>query len=121
MILFQWLFAPLLLGLAALHAVRLLRRRVRRSRGLLWTLVWGTSGLIVLYPELSQHFARLFGIGRGSDLILYLALIAGLLVAFTQYQQYRRLEIMVTELIRHLALEHPERGGQRRTDPEPDR
>jgi len=105
---FQWIVAPLLFTMAALQVARVLGRRSSRSRGLLWALVWGGGGLLVLRPDLSQWMAGLVGVGRGSDLVLYMALVAGLFVSFTLYRRSRQAENMVTELARHLAIERAE-------------
>lgn len=116
MSIFQILVAPPLLGMSVSHAMRTLRRQERRSHNLFWTIVWGAAGAMVLRPDLSQPVARLVGIGRGSDLILYLALIAGLFYSFYQYRSYRKLEIMFTDLVRHISIETSVRAEHERRD-----
>jgi hypothetical protein len=109
--LFQWLVAPLLLGMSVSHLSRTIRVQERRAQSLFWASVWALGGVMVLRPDLSNALARLVGIGRGTDLVLYLGLIAGLFTAFSQYRQHRKLEIMVTELIRHMAVENAVDGA----------
>lgn len=110
MTVFQWVVAPLLFTMAAQQIARLVFRRGSRSRGLLWACVWGGGGLLVVRPDISQRVAEFVGVGRGSDLVLYSALVAGLFVSFALYRRSRRLEIMVTDLARHLAIERAENG-----------
>jgi hypothetical protein len=55
--------------------------------------------------------ALALGIGRGADLVFYSAVLAGLGACLYFYNRYRRLEILVTELVRRDAMEHPQRGA----------
>jgi len=54
-------------------------------------------------------------VGRGVDVVLYLALVAGAYSAMAFFQRQRRIERVVTELVRQLALDRAERGA----DPQP--
>lgn len=113
MTLFQIVFIPLCL----FFLYRTLRKG-RSGRLLRWqaatiALVWLMAALLIAVPESSNIIAGWLGIGRGSDLIFYLALIFGLQAAVFFYNRYRRLEGLVTELVRREALQHARRGGER--------
>ena len=59
----------------------------------------------ILDPAILNGLARLLGIGRGADLVLY-----GLVVAFfgfvvTTYKRFRTLETRYTQLARRIALD----------------
>jgi hypothetical protein len=58
----------------------------------------------VLNPELTTKLANLVGVGRGTDLILYLCVIAFFLAFMVLYAKVRNLEAAQTELVRQLAL-----------------
>ena len=65
-------------------------------------------GLIfILMPELSTELARLVGIGRGVDLILYLSTLFLLFASFNFYIRFRILDERITQLVRGLALAKP--------------
>jgi small membrane protein len=122
MSLFQLVFAPLC-GCASLAMLwRTARGLSLRRSGYFWSMVWLAAGLLILFPYTTTRIARLMGIGRGADLILYIAILAGLSCSFYFYARSRRLEILVTEIIRREALHAPARGmdarggGQDRTD-----
>jgi hypothetical protein len=110
--LFQLIFATLFLISLLWCVVQLLRGRMRRVSGFIWVLVWSTATMAVLRPELASRVAHLFGIGRGSDFVLYIAVILGLYVAVTLYTHLRRLEVIVTELLRLRALDQASLGTE---------
>lgn len=59
----------------------------------------------VFFPELLTALARLFGIGRGTDLVLYALIVSFLVFMATTYQRFRTLEINITKLSRRIALD----------------
>jgi len=62
------------------------------------------AGVSVFFPQLLTWLANLVGIGRGTDLLLYILVIAFLGFAATTFQRNRQLENDITELSRQLAL-----------------
>jgi hypothetical protein len=98
----------MLAGLLALLA-GVGRGTVRRREGALWGLVLAAGLLAVLWPNSTSRVARLLGVGRGADLVLYLAVVAMLVGFWMIYIRLRQLRRDVTLLVRHLALEAAER------------
>jgi hypothetical protein len=128
MTLFQVIFAPLCTCAAAAMLWRTARGRSSRRNGLLWTLVWLTAGFLILDPLLTTRIAGWLGIGRGADLLLYISILAGLAGSFYFYVKHRRLEVMVTEIVRREALRSAAQGtrpkqttGDRSASPLPPR
>lgn len=74
---------------------------VRRILLLLFVIAAAVS---VFFPELLTSLANLVGIGRGSDLLLYVLVIAFLGYATTTYRHFRRVEKDMTALSRRVAL-----------------
>jgi len=62
------------------------------------------AGVSVFFPNLLTSLANLVGIGRGTDLLLYVMVIAFLGFAATTYRRNRQLENQITELARQIAL-----------------
>jgi len=97
-----------LIGFVILTATRLLRSRgarpqaVRRLGLMLFAAlaVWS-----ILFPSVWDHFARLVGVGRGTDMVLYALVIAFLSFTLTTYLRFRDLETRYTTLARRLALD----------------
>ncbi len=108
---FQVVFVPICLALALHAALRVWRRRVRRRWGILVTAGWLATAWLIAYPASTFVVAQRLGIGRGTDLVMYLAVLSGLFAAGYFYDRYRRLEVIVTELVRRDALSHAQHGG----------
>jgi hypothetical protein len=64
----------------------------------------------VAFPTATVVLAKWLGIGRGADLVLYAATVAGLGVSLYFYGRYRRLEELLTGVIRREALRDARRG-----------
>lgn len=59
---------------------------------------------LVVSPQLASLLARALGVGRGTDLVLYIAVIGGLFGTAYFFVRVRRLERRVTQLTRAVAL-----------------
>jgi hypothetical protein len=59
----------------------------------------------VLYPEVTNQLAHFLGIGRGADLIFYLAILGFGYLAVVLYSKIKKLEDQLTKVIRKLSLE----------------
>lgn len=60
--------------------------------------------VVVMVPEWLTALARLLGIGRGTDLLLYGSILVFLLYVVTDYKRSMRQERLMTALARELAL-----------------
>jgi len=108
--LFQIIFVPLC-ALLAIHAVlRLWLRRVPRRWGILLVVAWTTAACLIARPDATLVLAGWMGIGRGTDLVMYCAVLGGLFACYYFYDRYRRMEILLTELVRHDAIDRAEKG-----------
>lgn len=91
--------------LIALFAVRALPGEkslaIKRILAILFIL---TAAVAVLFPEVLGAVANFFGIGRGTDLLLYGAVMLGMLFAVMIVRAKARSEARVTELARAVAL-----------------
>lgn len=67
------------------------------------------AAISVFFPQVLTWLANLVGIGRGTDLLLYILVIVFLGVAATTYRRFRQMETQITELSRRLALISAER------------
>jgi len=60
--------------------------------------------VIVLWPGLLSWLAELVGIGRGADLLFYLAIVAALIYVVNEYKRSVQLARTNTQLAREIAL-----------------
>lgn len=61
--------------------------------------------LSIFFPGLLTATARLLGIGRGTDLVLYALIVSFLVFMSTTYQRFRQMEASITKLSRRIALD----------------
>ena len=101
---FQILFIAALVALGAAALWGLRRRRLSRTEGLLWASVCALAGIAVAAPDLTVTLARALGIGRGTDLLLYLAVLVMMVGFSATYLRLRDLRREITVLVRHLAI-----------------
>jgi hypothetical protein len=103
--LIQFLLSFILLGAFWLTWRRARQKAIRRIEALGWSAVWIVAAIVIWRPEVTSTVARLVGVGRGADLVLYASIIALLLLVFNLHVAHDRLERTLTELIRREALE----------------
>jgi hypothetical protein len=88
---------------------------LQRQKSRLISLAIGGVALagiyFVLVPERTDQLAQLVGIGRGADLILYCWLVISLMVSVNLQFRILRLQGLITELARQMALQAAPRGS----------
>lgn len=77
------------------------RLAIRRILLLLTTLA---AVVAIVFPELVNELANLVGVGRGTDLILYVLVVVFIGNSISNSIRHRQLEREVTKLARTLAL-----------------
>ncbi len=102
--LFQILAVPLLAILFVRSMVKLIRGSQPRGVALFGVAIWLAAGVAILQPELTIRIAKLLGIGRGADLVLYFLVITYLLSCFYFYNRILKLESHMTEIVRQLTI-----------------
>lgn len=82
--------------------LRFLRSRSRDR--LLVLAVFALAGVFVLMPSWSSQLAQRVGVGRGVDLVIYVALLLLGFVCLVLYSQHRQLKTQLTQLARDAAI-----------------
>jgi hypothetical protein len=72
-----------------------------------------------MFPDLTSRVAQAVGVGRGADVVVYLAVILLFYVIFRIYLRLDRMERDITVLVRRLAVDEAERSGGRADDAPP--
>ncbi|HVW08199.1 MAG TPA: DUF2304 domain-containing protein [Bryobacteraceae bacterium] len=78
--------------------------RARLIYRLLAVVLFLAAAVFIFVPDLTTVIARSLGVGRGTDLLLYLSLIAGIHIALLLYRRTRELERKMAELVRAAAI-----------------
>jgi small membrane protein len=94
----------LLIGLAATGWLIFLRRNRLPFHIMTVFLLIGAGAIAVLIPDTTQRVAELVGVGRGADLVTYIAIVVVMFVLLHYYTKFVELQRQVTELTRELAI-----------------
>ncbi|WEK62694.1 MAG: DUF2304 domain-containing protein [Candidatus Microbacterium colombiense] len=98
----------LLIAAIVILAVFMMRRTGADShlaiRRLLMGLFVVAAVLSVLFPQWLSWLARLVGVGRGTDLVLYALIVMFLAFVYSQYRRNIALQRQLTLLARKIAL-----------------
>ncbi|MEM4218178.1 MAG: DUF2304 domain-containing protein [Candidatus Methanomethylicaceae archaeon] len=109
--LFQIVFVPLCAAAALNSLLRLRRGQTSWLAGLFWFAIWTGGAVVIAYPPITTIAARTFGITRGTDFVLYLVSLGLLLAMRIFYNRYRRLENLLTQLAREMAIARAHHGA----------
>lgn len=104
MTVFQWIAIPSLVAVIVLTAFAMTRSRLTRHAGAAWIALWLTALLAIAFPGLPMLAAHLLGIGRGTDLVMYVSILFTFLGFFLLYLRYRRVTEQLTGIVRQLAI-----------------
>ncbi len=107
---FQWI-AFAVLGISfAVTLTLTVRRTIAPKVGFAWGLLWVAAAVAIARPEITADVARLLGIGRGTDLVLYFAVLGMVFGFFAMYVRMRRIESDLTKIARELAIRGASEG-----------
>lgn len=85
-------------------AQRFRRGGLSRLQLALWSLLWVGIIAVVVRPETASLLARTLGVGRGADVVVYLAIAALFYLQFRMFGRLEDHEQQITDLTRALAL-----------------
>jgi len=83
---------------------RFRRGGLSRLQLALWSLLWIAVIAVVLRPETASFLAERLGVGRGADVVVYLAIAALFYLQFRLFGRLEDHEQQITALTRELAL-----------------
>ncbi|WP_336660597.1 DUF2304 domain-containing protein [Leucobacter sp. USHLN153] len=104
MTLFQVLLVAVVIAAASI-AVRFLPGERSLALKRIFAIIFVLAAVVaIVFPGLLTSVANFFGIGRGTDLLLYLFIVAMLVFAVAVVRAKARSDARVTELARAVAL-----------------
>jgi small membrane protein len=120
-VLIQILLIVTTVGILLLLLQKRAAARTRAWKRLILVALVGVAIASILNPELTTRAANLVGVGRGTDLLLYVLTAVFLYVVVGFYLKFRDVERQVTVLARRLALDEARLRQQgARLDPHSD-
>jgi hypothetical protein len=70
-----------------------------------WFVMWLVVLIVFWYPESTNYLASTLGIGRGADLIIYVAILAMFYMMFRMYLRVDKLNSDITEVVRKVGID----------------
>jgi len=105
MIIVQILLAAFLFFALSRVFLRLRDHKIKSAEFGFWGLLFGSAIFGVIFPSETTNLARLLGIGRGVDLIVYASIVTLFYLMFRAYVLMEDIRHEITELVRKIALE----------------
>ena len=64
---------------------------------------------LIINPNKLSYLANFFGVGRGTDLLLYLSFSSGIFLYIRILIKIKKLEFIITEIVREYAIKNVEK------------
>lgn len=104
-IIFQLLFVLFSAGAVSLVYRRQKEGVLGKKGAFFWAFFWVLAAVAVIWPSSTQILADLLGIGRGTDLVLYLSVAVIFYLLFKLNVKLDGLNKELTKVVRHQALD----------------
>jgi hypothetical protein len=87
--------------------IRVIKDRTQFFKLLFWGIFWGIALVFIWLPTNTiDKVGKLFGVGRGIDVLVYLSIIFLFYYIFRQSEKINKLEKQITKLVREIAKEN---------------
>lgn len=96
--------------------LRVREKVITVKTAIFWTLVWLVALTGILLPGTTTKIASIFGVGRGVDVILYLAVSLLFYLVFRIYVTLEDLRREITKVVRMVALSDTSNSKPRAKD-----
>ena len=87
------------------------RSELRPGEFIIWLVFWLCLGVAFFVPQQLTKLANLLGIGRGADLVLYLAVVVVFYLMFRIFAILEKMERGITKVVRASSLSQAQRSA----------
>ena len=105
------LFALIMIYFAGLHYKR---KEISPLEMASWSLIWGLTMLITIFPELLRTYAQTFAVSRLFDLMVVGGFILTIAMVTSTYIRMKRIEKKVEDFIRKEAIRKFRKIGRKK-------
>jgi len=100
--------------IAALLAIsniykKIFTKQLDKISGMFWVLFWLVVITVTAWPNFTSTLAKFFGIGRGVDLGMYIAIAALFYLLFKTQVKLEQLNRHITMLVRKDSVDNPKK------------
>lgn len=75
-----------------------------------WLLIWAVAIVAIFYPEETTRLAKLLGIGRGVDVVVYASIAILFYLVFRLHVYLENIRTEISRLIREVAIKEVKKG-----------
>lgn len=75
-----------------------------------WLLIWAVALVAIFYPEQTTQLARVLGIGRGVDIVVYASIAILFYLVFRLHVYIENIRTEISQLIREVSLRDVKKG-----------
>ena len=75
-----------------------------------WLLVWAVAIMAIFYPEETTRLAKILGIGRGVDVVVYASIAILFYLVFRLHVYLENIRTEISRLIREVAIKEVKKG-----------
>jgi len=79
-------------------------KKLKFRETIFWLSVWFVLIFVIFFPELTSNLAKILGIGRGIDVIIYSSIGLLFYLIFRLYVKLEEAEQEITKVVREVAL-----------------
>lgn len=76
-----------------------------------WTLFWIVATWFVIMPEAASYLAFVLGVGRGSDLVVYVAILIIFYLLFKVFMRLEKTNRAITKMVNDQAVKEADHKG----------
>lgn len=69
-----------------------------------WVVFWLVVAVIIALPQSTNFFARVLGVGRGTDVVIYVSIIILFYAIFKIQVRFEKIEREITKIVRDNAI-----------------
>ncbi len=89
------------------------RQELKPAEFAMWFIFWLAVGVAFVTPESLTRLANLLGIGRGTDLVLYVAVVVVFYLMFRIFVRLEKMEHEITKVVRCKSIEEAKTSSKR--------
>jgi len=78
-----------------------------------WLLIWAVALVAIFYPEQTTEIARILGIGRGVDVVVYASIAILFYLVFRLHVYLENIRTEISQLVREVSLKQVKKGGKK--------
>lgn len=86
------------------------KKEITAHEFIFWIFFWALVLTAIVYPRSTDKIAKIVGVSRGADLLVYLSIFALFFIVFRIFVKIEKTEKNITKIIRKIAIDEAKSG-----------